>query len=293
MQIESTRRVFLFQGVCAAAGAAIGPFSTTARNANAPRFEVSLHQKSVELLFNSGQLDLKRYPKFAKDVLGLSNVEFAVRSCAHLLDNPEKAVEYRKIAEDNGVKIRTLLCGKEPALDAATAEERKAAIAECLKWAKVAEHLGCEFLRLRASADGDPDKQFEYALETIGAVCKGMESSPVSPLIENTQGCSTDPSWMIDLVKRIGRKRVGLLADFANFGGDIYEGMKRLLPYTKSLCAKSWEFDAEGYETKIDYQRMMKIIKASKFRGCIAIEYRANEPVEGIRKTAALIRCYS
>lgn len=297
MQVNqrTSRRVFLNQGVCAAAAATIGPFSTAALagNADAPRFEISLHQKSVEKLFSSNQLNLLKYPKFAKDVLGLSNIEFSVGSCAHLLDAPEKATEYRKIAEENGVKIRTLLCGAKPALDGTTSEEREAAITEHLKWAQVAEHLGCEVLRIRASSEGDPKKQLEHAAEGIAALCRKMKSSPVSPLIENTQGCSTDPSWLIDLMRRIGRKRVGLLADFANFNGDIYEGMEQLLPFSKSICTKSWEFDAEGNETKIDFQRMMKIIKASKFRGCIAIEYLGDKPVEGIKKTAALINRYS
>ena len=273
---RTSRRVFLNQAICAAAGVALGPLATAApkRKTAGPRFEISLHQKSLERLFGSKKLDLRNFPKFAKDVLGLSNIEFSVEWCAHLLDAPEKADEYRKIAADNGVKIRTLLCAAKPALDAKTLKEREVAIAEHIKWVKVAEHLGCDAIRLRASTKGDPKKIIEYAEHGLGTLCNAIRSSPVSPLIENTKECSRDADWLVDLVNRIGRKRVGLLADFANFDNDIYEGMEKLLPYTEEVCTKSWEFDAEGNETKIDFQRMMKIIKDSKFRGCIAIEYR-------------------
>lgn len=62
--------------------------------------------------------------------------------------------------------------------------------------------------------------------------------------------------------------------------------------YTKSVCTKSWEFDAQGNETKIDFEKMMNIVKESSFRGCIAIEYLGDEPVAGVRKTADLIKQY-
>ncbi len=293
-QRRTSRRAFLNQGLCAVSGAAITPFYTAAfaQNPDAPRFELSLHQISVKKLFNSNQLDLMRYPKFAKEQFGISNVEFDVTWCAPLLDAPEKADEIRKQADSAGVKIRVLLCGGSPALDASTADEREAAISEHLKWAEVAGRLGCEFLRVRAATKGDRQEQLEHAAAGIGALCDKLKSSSVSVLIENIGGFSRDPSWLVELVKRIGVKRVGLIADFANFDGDIYEGVKQLLPYTKSICTKSWDFDAEGNETKIDFQRMMKIIKESKFRGCIAIEYLGGEPVAGIKKTAALVKKY-
>ena len=97
----------------------------------------------------------------------------------------------------------------------------------------------------------------------------------------------------MQLVERIGTRRVGLVADFGNFEGDIYAGMQRLLPHTKSICAKSWEFDADGNETQIDFTKMMKIIKDSKFRGCISIEYLGDDPIGGITKTAKLIQRHS
>ena len=65
-----------------------------------------------------------------------------------------------------------------------------------------------------------------------------------------------------------------LVAGFGNFfEGDIYAGRNRLLPYAKSICTKSWNFDEQGNETKIDFGRMMSLIKESSFRGCIAIEH--------------------
>ena len=156
----------------------------------------------------------------------------------------------------------------------------------------MAEHLGCEFIRVRASSEGERGDQLDHAASGIGALCEELRGSSVSVLIENIAGFSRDPDWLVELVTRIGPERVGLIADFGNFDGDIYAGMQRLLPHAKSICTKSWEFDDQGNETKIDYARMMRIIKKSEFRGCIAIEYLGTEPVQGVRKTAALINRY-
>lgn len=294
-QQRTSRRTFLNQSACAVLGAAISPFCTAAfaQSAAGERFELSLHPFSLKKLFDSKQLELLKYPRFAKEELGISNIEFAVEFCSHLLDAPEKADEIRKESEGMGVKNRILLCGADPPLDGATSEVREAAVSAHLKWAKVAERLGCEFMRVRASTQGDRQKQLEHAAEGIGTLCDKLKSSSVSVLIENISEHSRDPSWLVELVKRIGTERVGLVADFGNFDGDIYDGMKQLLPYTKSICTKSWEFDAEGNETKIDFRRMMNVVKESKFRGCIAIEYLGGEPVNGVKKTAALINRHS
>ena len=287
-----SRREFLQRGACGATGLALASVGTNvfAQSDSDDRFPLSLHQYSLKKLFDEGELNILNYARFAKEELGITNIEFAVEFCEDLPDNLVQADAIRKQSEDLGVKHRVMLCGAEPALDAAAETERKAALEDHLKWAKVAERLGCQFIRVRASTEGDRQEQLEHAIQGIRALCDSLRSSTVKVLIENIMGFSRDPKWLTQLVERIGKRRVGLIADFGNFDGDIYDGMRQLLPYTKSICTKSWEFDNVGNETKIDYERMLGIIKQSQFRGCIAIEYLGETPVEGVRKTAALVR---
>jgi sugar phosphate isomerase/epimerase len=254
------------------------------------RFELSLHQYSLKPLFDSRQLNLRTYPSFVKQTLGISNIEFAAEFCGDLWDEPAKADEVRRASEQAGVKNRVFLCGAGKGLDATSAAERKESLEEHLRWAEVVERLGCEYIRVRASTEGDRQAQLDSAARGIGELCAALKDSPVSVLIENITGFSRDPSWLLALVERIGVKQVGLLADFGNFDGDKYVGMQQMLPLTKSICTKSWEFDEAGNETTIDFARMMKMIKDSKFQGCIAIEYLGSEPVAGTQKTAALIK---
>jgi sugar phosphate isomerase/epimerase len=293
--LKKSRRTFLRQSVLGALGAMLASVhaSASASKGDEKRFELSLHHGSLKPLIDNDALSLMGYAKFAGEQLGIHNIEFGADFCAELLGDAKKTRKLRKVSKRNGVRNRVLLDAAEPALDAPTMEEREAAIASYVKWAKVAEGLGCEFIRVRASSPGDRNTQLANAAHGIGTLCDKLKSSPVSVLIENVAEFSRDPSWLIALVKRIGTDRVGVLADFGNFDGDLYDGMKQLLPYTKSVCTKSWAFDAAGEETKIDYKRMMNIIKASKFHGCIAIEYLGDNPVDGVRKTAALIKKHS
>jgi hypothetical protein len=58
------------------------------------------------------------------------------------------------------------------------------------------------------------------------------------------------------------------------------------------VSAKSYDFDAAGNETKIDYRKMMDIVLTKhKYRGYVGIEYegsRLSEP-DGIKATKKLL----
>jgi hypothetical protein len=76
--------------------------------------------------------------------------------------------------------------------------------------------------------------------------------------------------------------RVGTLPDFGNFNlgdgksYDRYKGVQELMPWAKAVSAKSYDFDARGNETTIDYARMMKIVVDAGYHDCVASSTRAS-----------------
>lgn len=64
------------------------------------------------------------------------------------------------------------------------------------------------------------------------------------------------------------------------------------MPYAKSLSAKSYSFDEQGNEVKIDFKRMIDIVKESGFSGYISVEYEGSNLSEdnGIRATKKLLK---
>ena len=72
---------------------------------------------------------------------------------------------------------------------------------------------------------------------------------------------------------------------------DRYQGVADLLPFAKGVSAKSYAFDADGNETRIDYLRLLKLVKVSGFDGYVGIEFEGFDMAEpdGIVATQKLL----
>ena len=92
--------------------------------------------------------------------------------------------------------------------------------------------------------------------------------------------------------------RLGTLPDFGNFTiseseeYDKYLGVEELMPYAKAVSAKSFNFDENGNEPDIDYDRLLRIVADSGYSGYLGIEYEGNSLSEydGIHATIKLLR---
>ena len=75
---------------------------------------------------------------------------------------------------------------------------------------------------------------------------------------------------------------MGTLPDFGNFCishpwgetqsncqdmYDRYQGVKEMLPFAKGVSAKTYDFDANGEQPKMDYKRLLDIVKAVTLNG--------------------------
>ena len=134
--------------------------------------------------------------------------------------------------------------------------------------------------------------------ESCSAVTEYGAKHRIGVICENHGGPSSDPNALIALMKAVGNPNFGTLPDFGNFpkeGGkykiDIYDAIKRMMPYAKGVSAKSYDFDDKGQETTLDYPRIMGIVADAKYHGFVGIEYegsRLSEP-EGIKATKRLL----
>ena len=116
-------------------------------------------------------------------------------------------------------------------------------------------------------------------------------------IVENHGGPSSDGAWLAGVIRAAAHPRVGTLPDFGNFTVgdgvvyDRYKGVEELMPFARAVSAKSYDFDAAGNETTIDYARMLGLVQAAGYRRWLGIEYegeRLAEP-DGIRATKALL----
>src|SRR4029078_13665125 len=111
-------------------------------------------------------------------------------------------------------------------------------------------------------------------------------------------GLSSNGKWISTVMKKVDHPRCGTLPDFGNFDAedgapayDRYLGVTEMMPYAKAVSAKSFDFDAAGNETTIDYPRMMKIVTDGGYPSFLGIEFEGERMSEadGVKATKVIL----
>jgi len=110
--------------------------------------------------------------------------------------------------------------------------------------------------------------------------------------IENHWGISGDPENIVRIVTEVGSPYLGTCPDTGNFPRrvDPQAALTRLAPSAVILHAKSYAFQPDGEEKRIDYQRVLTLFRLAGFSGPITVEYEGlGNDFEGCRRTRDLI----
>lgn len=314
-----TRRSLLTQAGLAGAMLSLG--STTGA-ATAPLFPVSLAQWSLHRTYFGGRLDARFRADFQRDP------DSVLRGDADPLDFPVlartefdiDAVEYvntfyfsragddayfrelKNRADGEGVRSLLIMCDALGNTGDQDPAARSAAVANHLPWLQAAAGLGSHAIRVNAAGQGSREEVAKRVAESLHAL--GEQAAPLglSVLVENHGGYSSDGAWLAATIRRADHPAVGTLPDFGNFrvsprGAepvetyDRYLGTAELMPTARAVSAKSYDFDEAGFETTIDYPRILRIVADAGYRGHIGVEYegRRLSEADGIRATRDLI----
>ena len=199
----------------------------------------------------------------------------------------------RETADAAGVRLLLIMCDGEGEMAAADRTERLQAARNHRKWVDVAAALGCAAIRVNVRGDqSDPAAMRERAAESFRALL-AYAGGEVQVLIENHGGLSSDPEWLLSLVRLVDDPHLGTLPDFGNFPPEVdrYRAVELLMPYAKAVSAKCYDFGADGEETTIDFARMLRIVRAARYGGYIGVEYEGKRlpEREGIVAAKALL----
>jgi sugar phosphate isomerase/epimerase len=286
-----SRRRFLQSAAAAAALPAIGNAWAQGRR-TAPLFRISLAQWSLHRTLKKGELDHLDFARVAKEKFGVEGIEYVNQFFRDKATDAAYLAEMNTRAKDAGVHQHLIMVDGEGQLGNPDAAKRKAAVENHYKWVEAAKVLGCAMIRVNAASAGERDEQQKLAADGLRQLTDFADTHAISVVVENHGGLSSDGQWLSGVMKLVNHPRCGTLPDFGNFYEyDRYQGVADLMPYAKAVSAKSYDFDAKGNETKIDYRRMMKIVLDAKYRGWVGIEYEGNtlpEP-EGILATKRLL----
>lgn len=283
-------------------------------NADGLFFKLSLAQWSLNRTIRDGKMDPLDFAKKAKQ-LGFSGLEYVNHLYAN--DYMEASNIVRAIkglgkelltrSKDNDIENLIIMIDGEGDLASQDEKARKKGIENHHKWVDLANFLGCHSIRINLFGDGTLDDQIKQATKSMRELCEYAKPQNINVIVENHGGNSSDPAFVTKVIQDSGMSNAGTLPDFGNFciereGGerwgtpcikeypDIYEGINKMMPYAKGVSAKSYNFDDKGNETKIDYYKMMKIVKNAGYKGYIGVEFEGEADEEkGIIATRDLL----
>jgi sugar phosphate isomerase/epimerase len=184
------------------------------------------------------------------------------------------------------------MCDAEGRLGDPDPSLRTRAIENHRKWVDAARTLGCATIRVNAESEGTPEEQQKLCADGLARLTEYGASRDINVIVENHGGITSNGEWLAGLMRRVNHPRCGTLPDFGNFYEyDRYRGVADLMPFAKAVSAKSYDFDAQGEETRIDYRRMLRIVVDAGFHSWLGIEYEGDRlpEKEGVARTKALL----
>ena len=278
------------------AAAAIAPVAF--RRVAPPPPRISLAEWSFHRAIRGGELEHLAFAERAKKGFGLEGVEYVNQFFAEKATDFAYLGEMRKRAEGAGVASLLIMIDGEGPLGAAEEPRRLEAIENHFQWIAAAAFLGCHAIRVNAEGSGSPEEQASQMADSLHRLAGIADGYGLDVIVENHGGLSSDGAWLAGVIKKADHPRAGTLPDLGNFQigegqvYDRYKGVAELIPFAKAVSAKSYDFDAQGNETTIDYFRMAKIAVDAKYAGWVGVEYegeRLPEP-EGVKKTIELVK---
>lgn len=265
--------------------------------------KLSLAQWSFNEALFDGELDHLDFAAKSKS-LGFEGIEYVNQFFPDKANDASYLNEMNKRANGEGIEQVLIMIDNEGGLAQTDSSDLSQAIENHKKWVEAAKTLGCHSIRVNAYGEGSAEDISKAAVEGLGRLATFAKDYNVNVIVENHGGYSSNGQWLANVMSEINMDNCGTLPDFGNFciernsdrsckeEYDKYQGVKELMPYAKAVSAKTFDFDDDGNDTVIDYQKMMKIVVDSGYKGFVGVEYEGSRlsEEEGIIATRDLIR---
>jgi sugar phosphate isomerase/epimerase len=255
-------------------------------------FKISLAEWSLHRALQNGEITNLDFPKIAKQNYDIDAVEYVNLFFKDKAEDTVYLSQLKNECTKYGVKSLLIMIDGEGNLADTNAVSREQAIKNHYKWIKAAQFLGCHSIRVNAAGNGTADEVKKAAIDGISKLCNYAAQYNINVIIENHWGYSSNGQWLTDIIKQVNKSNCGTLPDFGNFDTyDRYKGVEEMMPFAKGVSGKSYNFDTNGNETKIDFFKMLSIVKKAGYTGYIDVEYEGDRlsEDEGIKATKALL----
>lgn len=253
-----------------------------------PKIDLSLAQWSFHRAMRNGEMDNFQFIEKAAQ-LGFTGVEYVNQFFKDKSQDTVFLSKLNEVAKKHNIRQVLIMIDEEGNLADTSLTKREESIAKHQKWVDAAAYLGCHAIRVNLYGNGNKEEVASAGIDGLNKLADYAADRNINILVENHGGYSSNADWLVGVIEKVNKPNVGTLPDFSNFcieyqGGamwgnqcleefDKYTGVQLMMPYAKGVSAKSFDFGEMGYETTIDYTRMLEIIFKSGYSGYIGIEY--------------------
>ena len=286
-KLSSTRRQFLANASLIAAAGVCG--SAVAQKKEASSFRISLAQWTINRELKSGRIDNLDFAKVAHDH-EIYAVEYVNQFFMDKAKDESYLAKMKKRAADHGVRSLLIMCDQEGNIGNPDAAKRRQTVDNHRKWIDAAEFLGCHSIRVNAASAGSWDDQVKLAADGLAQLTEFGARQDINVIVENHGGLSSNADWLAEVIQEVDHDRCGTLPDFGNFrikdgeSYDSYRGVRKLMKWAKGVSVKDMVWDDSGQSSKLNYDKMLKIVLESGFHGYCGIEFGGFAGLNASRK---------
>ena len=275
-------------------------------------FKLSLAQWSIHRMIESGQVSPYNFAALAAK-WGFSGLEYVAGLYPELQGQKSAQAAQNFISQNNELaqvhKQENLLIMIDGEGDLSDADEakRQAGVENHKFWIETAAAMNCHSIRINLFGAFDVETWKEQSQKSLAALGAFAKDYKINVLVENHGYLSSHGQYLMEVLEQVNLANCGTLPDFGNFclkregnsrwdascveSYDRYKGVAEMMPRAFAVSAKSYDFDAQGQETTIDFKRMLELVKAQNYTGFIGVEYEGNRLSEeaGILATRDLL----
>lgn len=265
-------------------------------------FKISLAQWSLHKSIQAGEISTFDFAQKSRQ-FGCEGLEYVTAFFKNEANNTNFLNQLNNISKNEGQENLLLMVDGEGDLAISDTRKRFQSIENHFKWVDAAHKLNCHSIRVNLGGGKDLKEAGKNSIDSLNQLSNYAKGSNVNILVENHNGMSSNGKWMESIFKQVSNKNVGTLPDFGNFcleknllgqcqsTYDNYQGIGELMPFAKAVSAKSYDFDTSGYETTLDYKKLLQIVKDNNYSGYIGIEYEGTRlpEAQGIQLTRDLL----
>jgi len=234
-----------------------------------------LNAYSFNSLLRRGEMSLEQLFRFTKDT-GFRGVDLTAYYIPGYPDVPADEVLYniKRMAFRMGLALTGT--GVRNNFTLADPERRKQEKQLVKDWVIAASKLGIPHVRIfdgTAKPQGYTREEItDWVIDDMKECAAYGRQHGVMICYQNHNNFTTNAAQAIEIVKRVDSEWFGLMLDIGSLPeGDIYQEIKRLIPYAVTWQVKEM-IQTKGRKVKTDFRKLMHLVRRSGYCGYFPLE---------------------